>query len=139
MTLFREERGRSVTLIASSLLSLFLIFHPGLSASATGPSQVVIDFNGTSANNGIPKPWSAKLRAGRAEGEVVPYEGERVLSIKCVKGSFSIERNVPVSPDEFPYLVWAWKADKLPSRGDVRQRGKNDQGCRFSLLSKTEK
>jgi hypothetical protein len=139
----KEKRGRcrerSAPLIASSLLSLFLIFHPGLSAGATGPSQVVIDFNGNSADNGIPKPWSAKLRAGRAEAEVVPYKGGRVLRIKCNKGSFSLERDVSVSAGDFPYLIWAWKAEKLPSRGDVRRRARNDQGLQVLIAFEDRK
>jgi hypothetical protein len=117
----------------AGLLSLFLIFHNGLAAGATGASQIVIGFNGSSANDGIPEPWSAKLRAGRAEAEVVPYKSGRVLRIKCAKGSFSLQRDVSVSPVDFPCLTWEWKADKLPSQGDVRRRDRNDQGLQVLI------
>jgi hypothetical protein len=133
ITLLSEGPGRSAPLIASSLLSLVLLFHPLLPAGASGPSQVVIDFTGNSTNSGIPKPWNANLRAGRAEAEVVPYKGGRVLRIKCVEGSFSVERNISVSPVDFPYLVWTWRADKLPSRGDARQRNRSDQGLQVLI------
>jgi hypothetical protein len=121
------------------LLLLFLIFHAALAAGATDASQVVIGFNGSSANDGIPGPWSAKLRAGRAEAEVVPYKGGRVVRIKCVKGSFSLQRDISVSPVDFPYLTWEWKADKLPSRGDVRRRDRNDQGLQVLVAFEDRK
>jgi hypothetical protein len=123
----------------SGLLSLLLIFHAALAAGAAGTSQIVIGFNGGSTNNGIPRPWSAKLRAGGAEAEVVPYEGGRVLRIKCVKGSFSLQRDVSVSPADFPCLTWEWKADRLPARGDVRRRGRNDQGLQVLIAFEDRK
>ena len=126
-------------IFAVSLLSLLLMMYLGWSSEASDPSHVVIDFNGAAESSGIPKPWSVRLRSGKAEAVLVPENGIKVLRMKCVEASFSVERDVSISAGEFPLLTWEWKAAKLPSRGDVRRRGRNDQGLQVLLAFEDRK
>jgi Protein of unknown function (DUF3047) len=116
-----------------TLLALLLMARTVWPSLLTDPLRVVFDFNGAVESGGIPRPWSLKVRSGKGEARIVREDGGNALLMKCVDASFSVERAVSISPGEFPLLLWEWKAEKLPPGGDVRRRGRNDQGLQVLL------
>src|SRR5208283_56988 len=58
---------------------------------------------------------------------VVPENAWHVLHMKCNKASFSLERELMITTDDFRYVSWTWKAVRLPRLGDVRRKDRDDQ------------
>ena len=83
---------------------------------------------------GVPAGWQLREFAGRAEVELV--RGERALAfrLRSTRASFALYRDVVVSLDEFPTLAWSWKVAQLPTGGDVRDRGRDDQAAQIYVI-----
>lgn len=126
-------------IVAVSLMTLLIAVYFVWPTEAAAPSRVVIDFSGAVESSGIPRPWSVRLRSGEAEAGLVQEKGIKVLRMKCAEASFSVQRDVSISTGEFPLITWEWKAAKLPSQGDVRRRGRNDQGLQVLLAFEDRK
>ena len=78
--------------------------------------------------------WTVRVREGKA-GATVISDGERkVLHLKCLNSSFAIERSLTVSPREYPIVSWEWKAVKLPTSGDLRDKSRNDQAIQIMFV-----
>jgi hypothetical protein len=88
-------------------------------------------FESASAASGVTRPWGVKVKEGVADVRVVPYDGENALYLQCRQSSFSVERTIAVDTKRYPYVAWKWKALRIPSRGDVRVRGRNDQALQL--------
>lgn len=80
-----------------------------------------------SEKNVLPRNWRLRVHAGTADLGVVSEGGEHVLHMKCKESSFSIERKAYVDSAEYSYIIWTWKALKIPAHGDVRVRDRNEQ------------
>lgn len=89
---------------------------------------VTVDFNGVIQKNGTPKPWFLRINHGNAYFRVLHQNDENILYLKSEKSSFSLERNISISTEDYPFVTWRWKAIKLPLSGDVRNKNRNDQG-----------
>jgi hypothetical protein len=90
-----------------------------------------VGFDGVMGENGIPAPWTLRVKTGKADVAFVPESGGRVLHLKCIESSFSLEREFMMAPDDFDYISWTWKAVRLPLSGDVRKKGRNDQALQL--------
>jgi len=83
---------------------------------------------------GIPLGWTSKEFVGRASVELVRDGARLAMRLRSDHSSFALYRDVVVDPNEFPYLSWSWKAVHLPPRGDVRERGADDQGAQVYVI-----
>jgi hypothetical protein len=83
---------------------------------------------------GIPAGWTSKEFVGRAQVELVRDGARLAMRLRSDHSSFALYRDVVVDPKEFPYLSWWWKAVRLPPRGDVRERGADDQGAQVYVV-----
>jgi hypothetical protein len=99
--------------------------------TASCASQVRIDFQGIPEKDGLPPDWRLRINKGIASAGIVREDGESVLSLICRNSSFSVERDLRMSVSEYPFVTWSWKAMKLPSTGDVRNKGLNDQALQI--------
>ena len=83
---------------------------------------------------GIPLGWTSKEFVGRASVELVRDGARLAMRLRSDHSSFALYRDVVVDPNEFPYLSWSWKAVHLPPRGDVRERGADDQAAQVYVI-----
>lgn len=90
-----------------------------------------VNFSGAAGAKGLPAGWSLKVHQGKAQANLVAEDGKQVVHMKSVKSSFALEHKVAVNVRKYDYLTWTWKAVSLPSRGDVRQRSKDDQALQL--------
>jgi len=83
---------------------------------------------------GVPSGWELREFTGRAEVELT--RGERALAfrLRASRTSFALYRDLVVDLDEFPTLAWSWKVARLPSGGDVRERGRDDQAAQVYVI-----
>ena len=145
-TLFNALSGRNVQNGKSLILALVLgcgsIFGcdtndkisrsnatapPPTTQSAAIPSSqttIVFDFDGPLQSDGLPFPWKCKVIRGNLGVGVTSapeLEGHHALQINCMDSHFIIyDESRPFDPKEFPVLSWKWKAEILPTGGDVR-------------------
>ena len=92
---------------------------------------IIIDFNGAAGENGLPRPWLLRVNKGQANLRVLRRRDENILYLRCENSSYSIEREVSASLEEYPYVTWIWKAMKIPALGDARNKQRNDQGLQI--------
>lgn len=113
----------AVLFALSSLLSGY--------AQAYEAPALAVGFDGAPGKNGIPETWKLRTRVGHADAVISPEGGRRVLHIKCIESSFSLEREFDVDADDFQFISWTWKVVRLPLSGDVRKRQRNDQALQL--------
>ena len=80
-------------------------------------------------SDGVPPGWSLKEFAGQADIALLRVDGRLALKLRSDRSSFTIYRDVVVDLNELPVLTWSWKVTRLPSGGDVRQSGRDDQAA----------
>ncbi|HAM52254.1 MAG TPA: hypothetical protein DCP92_16750 [Nitrospiraceae bacterium] len=133
-----NSKGYIVLIIVLTLFLMLFVCFPEAAVNAAEVSFMSLDFNGGSETGDIPKPWNIRLREGKADVKVVS-EGGNVLHVKCSQSSFAVERNVSVDLDKSSHISWTWKALRLPSQGDVRKKGRNDQALQILVAFKNGK
>ncbi len=131
----KTEFLRRAAKTAVLLLFFGILSGPASSYAAPGPAEAVT-FSGSPGAKGVPAGWNLKVHQGDAQANLVAENGEEVLHMKSVKSSFALEHNVAVNIQKYNYLAWTWKAVSLPSKGDVRERSKDDQALQLLIAFK---
>lgn len=80
-----------------------------------------------------PVGWDLKEFSGKADIEILRDEG-LALRLRSQATSFALHRDVVVDLARHPVLSWAWKAVRLPARGDVRARSTDDQAAQVYVV-----
>jgi hypothetical protein len=77
---------------------------------------------------GVPPGWVLERNAGNPN-LALKRDGDAVFLHLISEGrsSFGIKKQVQVDIRQYPYLIWRWKANRLPRGGDVRQCARDDQ------------
>jgi hypothetical protein len=136
--LLKRPRDIPAGLIAIILVLIFSLAWPALSMSGD-LLPIIVDFNGGAGRNGLPTPWLLRVTDGEAHVRVFHENSGNILCLRCENSSFSVERDVSVSPEEYPYATWEWKATRLPLSGDVRKKTRNDQGLQILFAFENRK
>jgi len=117
------------------LMAVLMCSSPVLAAD-----QVVIaDFSSAIDAAGTPAGWQVKEKTGKADFAVVKDDGVAAVRLRSAKTSFSLQKEVHINLRQYPVLTWTWKVTKLPSGGDFRKSGTDDQAAQlFLAFSKTQ-
>jgi hypothetical protein len=83
---------------------------------------------------GAPPGWAVQEFAGDAAVELVRSEGRAALRLRSDRASFALHRDVIVDLRQHPVLTWTWKVTQLPSGGDVRAPGRDDQAAQVYVV-----
>ena len=123
------------------IIIALLIFQCSFPVPATAGDSfpLTLAFDGAVEKNGLPEPWRLRVNEGKAYVKVLHENKENILYLRCRDSSFSLERKVSVSPEEYPYVTWDWKATRLPLSGDVRRKTRNDQGLQMLFAFENSK
>ncbi len=101
--------------------------------------KIEISFEGSKDSNSLPQGWKLKEKTGEAEFKILTEDGEKIAYFRSVSASFSLEKNLNIDPNRYPYILWRWKVLRLPAGGDVRLKGKNDQAAQLLIAFKGRK
>ncbi|HYA13538.1 MAG TPA: DUF3047 domain-containing protein [Syntrophales bacterium] len=87
----------------------------------------VAGFDSAKTEKGVPVGWLLDRKKGATFLRL-----ERGSDIYCLhmysnESSFGLKKGIKVNIKEYPYLNWRWKVTRLPSGGDVRKTGTDDQ------------
>jgi hypothetical protein len=132
--------------LARPALSMLAPARPGAPAAVSGVRVPVADETGrvrvpvSDARparlpaSGTPAGWTVAEFAGDAEVELVRDEGRVALRLRSERNSFALHRDVVVDVRQHPILSWSWKVVRLPSGGDVRDGGRDDQAAQVYVV-----
>ena len=85
-------------------------------------------------SSGTPAGWEVRQFAGEASVELVRNEGRVAVRLRSHHDSFALHRDVVVDVRKYPILTWSWKIMRLPSGGDVREAGRDDQAAQVYVV-----
>lgn len=117
------------------LVSLLCLMVTARTACAEGEGREAFqfEFSGRTVSEGVPEPWTLKVKNGDAKVRVIAEEGRKILHVVCSDASFSLQRETEVDVRQFPHLSWSWMAVKIPPDGDLRKGKTNDQALQLLL------
>ncbi|MBI4824418.1 MAG: DUF3047 domain-containing protein [Nitrospirae bacterium] len=111
----------------------FVLIAVFLSTDSFGEQTIVIGFDGNPDPKGVPSGWELKEKKGKADFKVLTEGEEKVIFMKSVVSSFSLQKDIKINLKEYPYLTFRWKVVKLPDGGDVRKGKTNDQALQTMI------
>jgi hypothetical protein len=82
----------------------------------------------------LPLGWDLKEFTGHAGVGIVRDGGHVAVRLQSQRSSFALYRDVVVDLKEYPMLQWSWKAIRLPSGGDARERATDDQVAQVYIV-----
>lgn len=82
----------------------------------------------------LPSGWDLKEFSGHAGVTIVRDEGHLAVRLQSERSSFALYRDVVVDLKEHPMLQWSWKATRLPTGGDGRERATDDQVAQIYIV-----
>lgn len=83
---------------------------------------------------GVPAGWELIEFSGRAAVELVRSEVGVAVRLESDRTSFALHRDAIVDLRKFPFLSWAWRVNRLPDGGDVRDRRTDDQAAQVYVI-----
>jgi hypothetical protein len=84
---------------------------------------------------GVPTGWGLTPFAGSdASVELVRADGRVALRLRSQQNSFALHRDLIVDVRQYPTLTWSWKVARLPTGGDVRDAGRDDQAAQVYVV-----
>jgi hypothetical protein len=126
----------SMSMMFKGLLGSALLFS-GVAWAAD--SVVIAEFSSGVDAKGVPKGWQIKEKSGKADFTVIKEGANSVFKMKSANTSFSLQKEVNIDLKRYPVLTWKWKVTKLPTGGDFRKSGTDDQAAQlFLAFSKTQ-
>jgi Protein of unknown function (DUF3047) len=85
--------------------------------------------------SGVPLGWEKAEFSGTDPAvELVRADGRVALRLRSERNSFALHRDVVLDVRQFPVLTWSWKVSRLPSGGDVREGGRDDQAAQVYVV-----
>src|SRR5919202_2693251 len=98
---------------------------------AWGQSTVLVDFSSTRET--VPQGWELAVNKGEPHLELVRDDGKQALRMRSDQASFSLQKQIRISLQASPFLVWDWKVTELPKGGDFRRSGRDDQAAQLII------
>jgi len=111
------------------LVVLMLGMSGSWAAVAWGQPTVLVDFS--TARETVPQGWELSVKTGEAHLQLVQDNGKQVLQMRSERASFSLQKQVRITLQASPVLVWQWKVTELPRGGDFRRSNTDDQAAQL--------
>lgn len=127
--LLNKNRFTKWVIAASSIAAL--LFYGTAGAVKEDVLRVEIKKDGSAA---IPKGWELKEWNGKADFEVVDFEGGSVIRLKSASTSAALSRDMEFDIKDYPVINWKWKISELPKGADVRESKKDDQAAQLYII-----
>ena len=110
---------------------------PGTIMADEKKRLIVAEFNSEKMQKGAPSGWELIDGDGTANLALEKKENRYVLHMKSdSESSFGIKKEMDVKINEYPFLNWEWKVDKLPTGADIRNKDTDDQAIQVYIAFK---
>ncbi len=87
-----------------------------------------------SPDSTLPEGWKLKTFSGTADFQTVSTEIGPTIHLKSNSSSATLIKELNFNIKDYPYLNWKWKVTKLPPKGDVRAKAKDDQAAQIYVI-----
>jgi outer membrane protein OmpA-like peptidoglycan-associated protein len=120
-----------------SLFCLALFFSGAAESHANIFIIPVTKFTSADMANEVPAGWNLEKKTGKPSLEIKKENDLYYLHLLSAgNSSFGLRKEFKVDVKKFPVLCWRWKANKLPSGGDVRKSSTDDQALQLYVAFK---
>jgi hypothetical protein len=92
--------------------------------------EIIID----DFRNGIKDEWTSKSFKGYTEYTWTKENGRPFVKATSNNAASGLIYRIEYDPQEYPYITWSWKADKVITSGDATQKSKDDYSARIYAL-----
>lgn len=119
------------------LLCIALSFLYVANSGANPGIIPVTKFTSSVMPEGIPEGWSLDKITGKPY--MIMKKENNIFYLNLISSgdsSFGVRKEVKVDVKKFPILCWRWKANKLPTGGDVRKAFADDQAVQVLVAFK---
>lgn len=114
------------------LLIVILLFHLG--AVSQENIKVIERFSEESQQEDGIKGWEVESFLGYTDYTIVEEDNDFVLKAVADSAASGLFRDIEYELEDYPYLSWRWKVEKLPEAGDVHQKETDDYGARVYVV-----
>jgi hypothetical protein len=113
-------------ILSAALTALGLVL-----AGAKAADRVrLLDLSHATKSNPHPG-WELVVKEGTPKVYLMRGAGSNAICLRADKASFSIQRDIDVDVEKYPYLSWRWMVKEQPKGGDFREGGKDDQAAQL--------
>lgn len=92
-------------------------------------------FTAGADDKGMPNGWKLKKWSGEGhQVALIEEDGRKALRLSSEKNSFGVYKEFDFRVETTPVLTWEWKVTRLPEKGDVRERDKDDQAAQIYVM-----
>lgn len=124
-------------ILSVSLLCLAFLLLAAFSSRAEFAMIPVTKFTPADILSGIPAGWKLDKKKGLPKVEIKKENNQLFLYLKSAgDSSFGLQKEFNVDVKKYPVLCWRWKANKLPTGGDIRQSATDDQALQLYVAFK---
>ena len=104
---------------------IMMLFITSNAAAGTVESFIASKLNPDNS----PAEWKLKVVSGTAKVVKINDGTTPALCLDSTDASFSIQRNIDLDINKYPFVTWRWRANALPPKGDMRKSGTDDQAA----------
>jgi len=109
-------------------LIIFIILFMTSNASASA----IEAFDGSALKpDGSPSAWMLKVKSGTPKLVKAIDGSTPALCLNSADASFSIQRDIELDINKYPFVTWRWRANVLPPKGDMRNSSTDDQAAQM--------
>jgi hypothetical protein len=113
-------------ILPAALLAFGLVLVGAKAAGHLG----MLDLSHATKSNPHPG-WALVVKEGAPKVYLMEGAGSNAICLRADKASFSIQRDIDVDVEKYPYLSWRWMVKEQPKGGDFREGGKDDQAAQL--------
>jgi len=82
-------------------------------------------------SDGSPAKWALKVKTGTPQIVKADDNGTAALCLSSNNSSFSIQRDLDLDIEKYPFVTFRWRANTLPPKGDLRDSSTDDQAAQM--------
>lgn len=114
-------------------------------AASPSPAAIRVGFTGPLGSERLPAPWrlfhNPLVLGGRTEATALPDPSEPgawIIRLATARSSFAIDMNCNPDPAIHWDLAWQWRAETLPTHGDIRDANRADCAIQVGVYFDTK-
>lgn len=114
-----------------SFVFIFFLIHKIYSQEKM---RIIEKFSANSSNGNKISGWEEKSFLGHTKYSIVKHGENYLLHARSDSAASGLYKKIKYDVQEWPWLSWRWKVDKLPEKGDVHFKETDDYGARVYVV-----
>ncbi|MDH4164244.1 MAG: DUF3047 domain-containing protein [Nitrospirota bacterium] len=103
-----------------------------LFVASSAAAATIEALDGSKLNSdGSPAEWRIKVKSGTPKVVKMSDGNTTAICLDSVDSSFSLQRDMDLDINKYPFVTFRWRADVLPPKGDLRNSSTDDQAAQM--------